>query len=322
MPLKVRRLLDQPIIKPHMDVRMGDNINGPSLVRMPDWAEGRLGRYHLYFSHHKGRYIRLAYADALTGPWIMHEPGVFDITESLFPAEDPPEPAPEDRPAWAKSMKGGYLYAHIASPDVHIDHETRRFQMYYHGLIWNGDQLTRLATSTDGLTFRAHEPMLGAPYFRVVRHGGYFYSMAWGGVILRSQTWEGPFEEGPQLVPFHPREGIGEGYRHGESHVVGDTLHIFYTRMGDRPERILHSTIDMRGDWQSWKASDPVTLMEPELAWEGTDLPLEVSTMGTETTAVRQLRDPAIFVDDDAKTYLLYCGRGELGIGIAELEGL
>ncbi len=65
MPLVATRLLDEPIIRPHMDQRMGDNINGPALIRMPDWAGGRLGRYHLYFSNHKGGYIRLAYADAL-----------------------------------------------------------------------------------------------------------------------------------------------------------------------------------------------------------------------------------------------------------------
>ena len=32
-----------------MDNRMGDNINGPTLIRMPDWAPG-FGKYHLYFS--------------------------------------------------------------------------------------------------------------------------------------------------------------------------------------------------------------------------------------------------------------------------------
>ena len=42
-----------------MDNRMGDNINGPTLIRMPDWAPG-FGKYHLYFSDHKGKYIRLA----------------------------------------------------------------------------------------------------------------------------------------------------------------------------------------------------------------------------------------------------------------------
>ena len=43
MPVAVARLLDEPIIRPNMDERMGDNINGPSLVRMPHWVEGRLG---------------------------------------------------------------------------------------------------------------------------------------------------------------------------------------------------------------------------------------------------------------------------------------
>ncbi|TIO99576.1 MAG: hypothetical protein E5X72_32940, partial [Mesorhizobium sp.] len=40
----------------------GININGPSLISMPDWAPGRLGAYHLYFADHGGSYIRLAYA--------------------------------------------------------------------------------------------------------------------------------------------------------------------------------------------------------------------------------------------------------------------
>ena len=39
---------------------MGDNINGPSLIRVPNWVEGRLSRYYLYFADHKGAYIRLA----------------------------------------------------------------------------------------------------------------------------------------------------------------------------------------------------------------------------------------------------------------------
>ncbi|MGI9373404.1 MAG: hypothetical protein ACR2OJ_12985, partial [Hyphomicrobiales bacterium] len=181
MPLRVERLLDAPIIAPHMDDRMGDNINGPAIVRMPDWAEGRLGTYHLYFSDHKGKYIRLAYADALMGPWHIHTPGALDLENSLFEKADPSEPPFDERPAWAKKMKGGYLYAHIASPDVHIDHEARKIRMYYHGLLWNGDQQTRLALSADGLNFRPLEPLLGPPYFRAFTYEGYIYTITWGG---------------------------------------------------------------------------------------------------------------------------------------------
>ena len=38
-----------------------------------------LGRYYLYFSHHAGKYIRLAYADRLEGPWKMQAGGVMRI---------------------------------------------------------------------------------------------------------------------------------------------------------------------------------------------------------------------------------------------------
>ena len=34
---RVARLGHGPIIRPHMDARMGDNVNGPSLIRAPDW---------------------------------------------------------------------------------------------------------------------------------------------------------------------------------------------------------------------------------------------------------------------------------------------
>ena len=44
------------------------NINGPSLLRMPDWAPGRRGAYHLYFAHHKGRAGRSAFLMPTTLP--------------------------------------------------------------------------------------------------------------------------------------------------------------------------------------------------------------------------------------------------------------
>ena len=58
--------------------------------------------------------------------------------------------------------------------------------------------------------------------------------------------------------------------------------------------------------------------LEPEFDWEGVNLPLEPSYRGTIMGQVRQLRDPAIFVED-GRTYLLYSIAGESGIAIAEL---
>jgi hypothetical protein len=76
----------------------------------------------------------------------------------------------------------------------------------------------------------------------------------------------------------------------------------------------------MQGDWREWQATEPVTLLEPELDWEGADLPLKTSTIGTETTRVHQLRDPCVFMDEDGAGYLFYCGAGESGIGVAKLS--
>src|SRR3954466_8797447 len=105
--MKVSRFPENPIIRPNMDSRMGDNINGPSLIKVPDWIERPLGRYYLYFAHHDGRYIRLAFADALEGPWRTHEDGVLPLADSFF-------------------------LGHVASPDVHVDDQSRRIRMYFH----------------------------------------------------------------------------------------------------------------------------------------------------------------------------------------------
>ena len=99
----VRRFSTNPIIRPHLDDRMGDNINGPSIIRVPDWITNPLGRYYLYFAHHDGDYIRLAFSDNLDGPWSMVRKGVLPLSET-------------------------YFSGHVASPDVHVDHEMHQIQ--------------------------------------------------------------------------------------------------------------------------------------------------------------------------------------------------
>jgi len=61
-----------PLITPESHPAAGANINGPSLLRVPDWVEWPLGRHHLYFADHKGDSIRLAYADDVAGPYTLH----------------------------------------------------------------------------------------------------------------------------------------------------------------------------------------------------------------------------------------------------------
>jgi hypothetical protein len=82
--MKVKRFPANPIIRPNMSPRMGGNVNGSSLIRVPDWIENPLGCYYLYFGHHCGTYIRLAYADDLHGRCHLYEPGVLPLAASGF----------------------------------------------------------------------------------------------------------------------------------------------------------------------------------------------------------------------------------------------
>ena len=70
-------------------------------------------------------------------------------------------------------------------PDAHIDEPNRRIVMYFHGLLRDGDQQTRLATSTDGLHFTPQAPLLGPPYFRALQLDGVIYLSIWEGRLGR-----------------------------------------------------------------------------------------------------------------------------------------
>lgn len=282
------RFPDNPIIVPHMDDRMGANINGPSLIRVPDWLPNPLGKYYLYFAAHDGTYIRLAYADALAGPWRTHEPGTLQLAQTGFPR-------------------------HIASPDVHVDDAVRRIRMYFHGCCVPGvpSQVTCVATAADGRHFDARPEHLGASYWRVFAYDGWCYTLEMPGRFCRSHDPLTGFEAGPKL--FTP------DMRQSAVLLRGHTLHVFWSNAGDCPERILTCTIDLRPDWLAWQTTAPVMLLQPETPWEGADLPLAPSERGLILERARQLRDPAIF-EEDGRVYLLYAAAGEHGIAIAEIK--
>jgi hypothetical protein len=321
-PFSIRRLPDNPIIRPHMSGRIGANIQGPSLIRVPDWVRAPLGRYYLYFADHKGDHIRLAFADALEGPWRIHDPGALRLEQSLFPIVPPARPTssapPPSRPGLAPpgtpdipSQEEDATAPHIASPDVHVDDVNCQIVMYYHGLASYREQRTRVATSPDGLAFTPQAPLLGPSYFRVFAHRGTTYALAMPGVLYRAADGLGGFERGPDLFD-DPCQ------RHTAVLLRGDTLWVFWTRVGDAPESILVSRIQLSGDWRSWHAGEPAVLLRPETEWEGAVLPAEPSWRGAINRPVNQLRDPAVF-EENGRCWLLYAVAGESGIALAEL---
>ena len=315
----VTRLPDNPIIRPHMDDRMGHNVQGPSLIKVPDWLPNPLGRYYLYFADHKGDYIRLAYADDLSGPWHMHTSGSLALADSHFLTDPAAVPVDVDptAPRWAKAIREGVptpiesaTKPDIASPDVHVRHDRREIVMYYHGLEDFRFQRSRVATSKDGLTFAGREPMISRSYLRGFHHDGQWYAMGMPGIFYRSPDGISDWEKGPTLFPAT--------MRHAALLKRSERLLVFWSNAGDEPEHILLSSIDVSGDWSEWTASEAHSLLKPEEQWEGADLPVEASVRDAINVRMRQLRDPAIY-EEDGKVYLFYAVAGEAGIAIAEL---
>lgn len=283
-----KRLPHNPIITPQSDPSLGKNINGPSLIRVPKWVENPLGAYYLYFADHRGKYIRLAYADKLFGPWKVYTPGTLQLAQSFFTD-------------------------HIASPDVVVDNDHKQIRMFYHGLTpEERSQHTRVAVSADGLHFTAtQEPVgKGSAYWRLFHYGDWWYALAMPGKLFRSRDGVSHFEAGPQLFP--------PSQVHNAPMVQGDTLTVFYTHTGDTPERIVVSQVKLSPDWRQWKPTEPREFLKPELPWEGSDLPLQTTHIGALEAPENALRDPAIF-QEAGKTYLLYSIAGESGIAIAEI---
>lgn len=320
----VERIGEGPILSPQTDPSIGHNIQGPSLIRVPDWVSSRLGRYYLYFADHKGAYIRLAYADALEGPWTVYAPGALQLTETQFPHTPPAFTTEQMAAARAQAASFGVDFdqfpdiarelttPHIASPDVHVDEERRRIVMYYHGLEAFATQVTRAATSTDGIHFTSQAPVLGRTYWRAFSHQRKTYAIAMPGVFYRSDDPLSGFEQGPTLFP--------PDMRHAAVFQSSGVLNVIWSQVGgEPPERLLLSSIDTTGPWESWKSSPPIELLRPERDWEGADRPLIRSVRSTAPGRVHQLRDPAIY-QENGRVYLLYAIAGESGIGLAELK--
>ena len=318
--MRVERLVDRPIISPELHPSIGVNIQGPSVIRAADWIEGRLGAYYMYFADHKGRYIRLAYADQLTGPWTIYPPGSLQLEQSEFLTQPPKVTAEQLAELEARSKQRGAEISHdlllevttphIASPDVHVDPLEPQIVMYFHGLEDVGTQVTRVATSRNGIDFTAQPQVLGRSYMRAFKHDGMTYVLAMPGQFYRSKDGFHEFESGPTL--FNPR------MRHSAVLKRRNDLWVFWTQVGEAPERILVSRIDLSCDWNGWKESAAIEVLRPERTWEGADAPLVPSVRSTAYGQVNQLRDPAIFEEDD-RVYLLYAVAGESGIAIAEI---
>ncbi|MEM8978682.1 MAG: hypothetical protein AAGD04_04320 [Pseudomonadota bacterium] len=297
------RIADQPLLRIGSHSNIGNNINGPCVVRVPTWVREPLGKFYMYFAHHTGSYVRMAVADELKGPWHVLESPPLHLSQTGFAQSE------VKHELAGKSLTEP---AHIASPDVHVLDQERQFVMFYHGLHQDGSQTTRIAVSPDGLNFEARgcDTDLCAPYLRLCRVKDYYIGITWGGTLVCADSLWGPFYEalcllerpnGPNLIPRHPALFWSN-----------DRLHCVFSLIGDCPERLWHSFAETSGPVEDWIFSAPHVLLAPELDWEGAQAPKLPSQIGAAFELENALRDPFWFED-----HIFYVGGGEQAIGVA-----
>jgi hypothetical protein len=322
-PMRTRRLAQNPLITLKSSSTLGGNVNGPTVIRVPEWVDRPMGNYYMYFANHMGGFIRLAYADAVTGPWTVYEPGVLHVKDTAFYREqpDPIEPLAD-------------FYTHVASPEIFVDSTRRTIVMWVHGWWTNGErwpasptaarawarqqgygQYTQPAESIDGVHFTTRPAITKTSYLRVFQRGGVFYGVSRLGLVSRATDPMRAFEAGPNLFRD---SAYANRVRHVGLVVRGDRMYVFFTGIGDAPERVLVSVVDLSGDWNTWEAAAPLEVLAPQSTYECADLPNEPSEAGDIDRPARQIRDPFIFEDRD-RTYLFYSACGEQNIAAAEI---
>ncbi len=296
--MQAKRLNDHPIIgNTHFVNNDGHNINGPSLIKAPHWLPNPLGKYYLYFAHHHGQSIRLAYANDLHGPWTVFKPGTLQLSDAIG------------------------CYDHIASPDVHVDQNMRQIRMYFHGVEKESNrQRSYIAISNDGIKFSAGKNSIADFYLRAIPFGPHWIGMSKGGVTYVSRSPIGPFKRIPiKVFPMSdPLANSPGDVRHIALKIDKNILWIYYSKIGDSPEQIYKSFIDVSLPLVKWQASKSVSVLKPERVWEGSTLPIRASMAGASRSPENALRDPCIF-EENGRNYLIYSVAGESGLGIAEL---
>ena len=125
-----------------------------------------------------------------------------------------------------------------------------------------------------------------------------------------------PFDRLLDNEIWHNLEG---SVRHVALYKRYQTLYIFFTRIGDSPEKILCGTINISVPQEDWKVSNIFTVAKPEMQYEGVNIKMKPSKAGASEIEENGLRDPFIF-EDNNKLYMFYCVKGEFGIALSELQ--
>ena len=262
-------------------------------------ARNLLGRvqYRLYFSAHKGRYIRLAVARGLDQTFRTTRWRIARLSRFSRQRVD-----------------------HVASPEIHqigrrqylLTHSPlkgRSTQVTFCGRIWFG-------------RFVLHSRRLRFPsYSRFFDYRGASYAIAKNAQMFRIDSnfvkrSRIKADLNQALKPSGADETLE--IRHPFVLEIDGELLCFFTRVGDLPERILASRI-IGLEVGEPRFTPAIEVLRPEYPFEGSELALEPSARGEAKDKRNELRDPYIF-RENGQTYLLYSVMGESGIALGQLD--
>jgi len=270
------------IIIPDKLSKESDNINGPTVIKVPKWIKNPLAKYYMYFAHHKGTHIKLAFANNIFGPWNVFQKGVLSLNE--IQGRD-----------------------HLASPDIYFSNE--RIFMIYHSVYKKSVQLSSIAVSNDGLNFTPKTERFASFYFRRFVFKSEIYGFA------KSENSYGCIYKLVNNKFQIVNNKFIYNLRHGSIIIENNKVYCYFTRIGDSPEKVLVCNINM----DTFNPSIFSTVIEPKYNWEGVNNKLEPSKFGMARSKFHQLRDPFVFKENNLK-YLFYSVQGEAGIAVAEIK--
>ena len=215
----------------------------------------------------------------------------------------------------------------IHSPDILYSPQENLYYMHahLHRCKQHGKQPTAVFTSPDLLHWNISnvaDPFVANNLFyaRLFHYKGQLY-----GIAKSQETSTGSmvlFESTSFRSDYKVIHKLAQGVRHVGLHRKQDTLFIFFTLIGDEPERIFLSTIDLTQPPSKWELRPGPEIMKPP----NTNSPLKISKPGAAPCHhVQELRDPFFFPDEDEaenqlKGTLFYTLAGEQAIGASSLR--
>ena len=295
--IKRRKLI---ISNKHFLLKNWSCINGPVCFKVPNWIKKPLGKYYLIFSDHRGSFLRLAYTNNLNSKWSISKNKILDV----------------------KDFKK-IFYDHVASPEIYIDQRKKKICLYFHSRSrkHGREQMTFVAISNNGIDYKIKNKKPIAPfYFRIFKHKSEFYGLSKGGDLLKSKNKFSKFKYVKNIFDkygdkYHNKNG---SIRHLCLVYKQKYLEIFYSKIGDKPERIFQSILHFSDNKYEWSISTTKEVLRPTKIFEGSNIKVKRSNSGAAIKNENDVRDPYI-LNDNNKYLLFYSVKGEKGIALAEL---